>query len=144
MIGVNGKNTEQTISEVCSRLLSPSKVYPTLAGSVRLTSSATSWTLGEFIEVVPVNTITRSFAIIGVGISSASDSSNAYEIVFYSGALGSEIEIGRTRFLKGAANVPQYQLQSGIIPANSRISAKCANGAGSSATVSVAIMYVEV
>ncbi len=144
MMSLNGKSSDQAIFELSSRMLNPSKVYPTLQSSITLTSSATGWTLGAFAEVVPVNTILAPFALIGACISAASDSSNTYEIVFYAGDSGSEVEIGRTRLLKGATNVPQYQLQSGVIPANTRISAKCANGGGSSATIAVALMYVEV
>ena len=51
---------------------SASKVYPTLAAAVTATGHDTAWTLGEFVEVVPVNTITSPFDIHFINAAAAS------------------------------------------------------------------------
>ena len=80
---------------------SPSKVYPTLANGVTVTTGAGAWGLGSFVEIVPASTITSDFDIHHISLEALS-ASGAYELVLYKGAASSEIEIGRVRFAKNS------------------------------------------
>ena len=117
------------------------KVYPTLATGVTVTASASTWTLGGFIEIIPASTVASNFVISGLNVTSAT-LNDTYELVLYSGALGQEVEIGRTRFTKVANNTPiaQHNIKTSQIAANGRISAKIANTTGSGAAV-IALFY---
>lgn len=122
---------------------SQSKVYPTLAAGVTITGAA-AWTLGNFQEIIPANTITTAFDIHYINVEAAS-ATDVYEIVFYKGALVSEIEIGRVRTHKnsvqsGANNVP---IQVPPQLANERISAKIASSSGGNDTLTISIYYHE-
>lgn len=117
-----------------------SYVYPTLANGVTITGGA-AWTLGNFTEIVPASTITSDFDIHHVSIEAIS-ANDVYELVLYKGALASEVEIGRVRFTKNAAldatlNVP---MQTPIVDANERISAKIASATGSD-TATISLFY---
>lgn len=121
----------------------PAKVYPTLADAKIITASATGWTLGTIVEIIPADTITEYFDIHWVDISDLSDV-DQYELVLYSGAAESEEEIGRvvlaktSNFAQGGAVPIQVPVQS----PNTRISAALASKAGSS-TVDVKLYYHE-
>ena len=112
-----------------------SKVYPTLANGVAVLSGA-AWVLGNFVEIVPINTITSDFDIHYVSIEGL-DANDTYELVLYTGA---DVELGRVRFVKnavqdGTVNVP---FQCNIVDANTQIKAKLAtSGGGDTATISV-------
>ncbi len=115
-------------------------VYPTLAAGVTLTCTATAWTLGSLVQVVPASTITSEFDIHALSIEGLS--ANAiYEIVLYQGA--SDIEVGRCRVTKNAAqdgtvNVPMF---TPLIPADARIRAAVASDSGNADTCDIALMY---
>ena len=110
-------------------------VYPTIAGGVAVATNAAAWTLGDFVEIVPVNTIDTDFDIHHICVE-ALDDNGVYEIVLYA----VEVEIGRVRVTKNAnldatMNIP---FQDVIIPANTQIQAKAASSVGSSvATISL-------
>ena len=121
------------------------RVYPTLANSTLLTSGATPWLLGSFIQFVPVNTITSPFKIEYINFSAFSSQGNTVEVVLYSGLAGSEVEIGRVRANGGAAATgnkePQMPIHCPILPANTRISAKMACSVTSAQTCTASIIY---
>lgn len=121
---------------------SPKKVYPTLAGPVLLTASATAWALGNASEIVPVDTITERFRIDYISFSTANTLAT-YEVVIYKGLAGSEIEVGRTRVNPGTANgaIISVPLFTELIDANTRISAKVASGGAY--TIYTSIVYHE-
>lgn len=103
------------------------KVYPTLADSIEVVSEEIAWTLGEFAEVVPVNTIKEEFHIHHLCISEA-DGNDDYELVLYAG----EVEIGRVTFTRTDKKDDVEGLPI-IVPhsaANTQIQAKLANSAG--------------
>lgn len=111
-----------------------SKVYPTLANGVTVSTDGGVWTLGAFVEIVPLNTITDDFDIHYVSIENI-NANGVFELVLYSnadGIPGNEVEIGRVRFTRNAIqsatlNVP---MQTRIIDANSQIKAKLASDSG--------------
>jgi hypothetical protein len=119
----------------------PAKCYPTLADGVTVTGGAGAWTLGDFVEIVPVDTITTAFDIHWINFESAS-ANDIYELVLYSGLGGAEVEIARVRTYKsatmsGANNVP---IQIPVQYANTRISAKLASSSGGD-NVTVSLFY---
>lgn len=121
----------------------PSKVYPTLAAGVTLPASGVAWTLGAITEVVPASTITAQFDIHDVVVEGLSANA-VYEIVLYKGGSGAEVEIGRVRCVKsaaqdGALSIPfMCELQD----ANERISAAVADSVGTS-TATISVHYHE-
>lgn len=122
----------------------PSKVYPTLADGVNITGGAGSWVLGSFVELIPASTITDKFDIHWVHVEAVS-ANDTYELVLYSGELGSEVEICRARFTKSTtagAGASEFHVQTPIIPANTRISAKLASSGGGD-NVDISIQYHE-
>ena len=122
---------------------SASNVYPTLADGVTVTATANAWTdLGTIVEVVPINTITSPFDIHFIGVEGVS-ANDVYELVLYSGASESEVEIGRVRITKtanqdGTENTP---FQTIIVPANTRISAAISSAAALANTATISVFY---
>lgn len=118
------------------------RCYPTLASGKVVTGSASSWGLGAFVEIVPVNTITDAFDIHYI-VFEAVSATDVYELVLYSGLAGAEVEIGRVRTAResatsGAADVP---FMCYVQAPNTRISAKVASSSGGSDTVTISIFY---
>jgi hypothetical protein len=118
------------------------KVYPTLANGITVTGAAGAWTLGNYAVIVPTNTIASDFDIHYLNIS-AYNANDTFELVLYSGADGSEVEIGRARFtrLTNVGSSPHVHFQTPIIPANTQIKAKIASQAGTSNTATISILY---
>jgi len=112
------------------------KVYPTLANGVVVTAGA-AWTLGAFVEIVPVSTITDPFDIHYICIE-ASSGAETFELVLYAAT----VEVGRIRFTTTVAvDAPQNQpFMSVVIPANTQIQAKVATVGGGD-TVTMSIFY---
>jgi hypothetical protein len=108
------------------------KVYPTLDDPVTVTAGVGSWVLGDFVEIVPVNAITKWFDVHWVLISGIS-ANDDYELVLYKGASESEEEIGRISFVRNAAQSQEGNQPIQIPPQlpNTRISAKLASATGS-------------
>jgi len=119
-----------------------SKVIPSLATGITVTSDGAAWTLGNFSnDIVAANAITHIFDIHNVSVENISANA-VYELVLYYGA--TDIECGRVRFVKnavqdGTMNVP---IQSCEIPANSRVRAKVADSTGGN-NVTISLFYYE-
>ena len=129
-------------SELLTSFSNIPKVYPTLAAGVTITSG-TAWALGSAAVIVPANTITSNFKIQYVSFAVFSATAT-YEVIFYKGEVGSEIEIGRLR-TTGTSSVSQLAMPfySEIIEANTRISAKSACLSGTNSVI-CSIVYVTV
>ena len=122
---------------ILCHLLTASHVYPTLANGVAVLSGA-AWVLGNFVEIVPINTIASRFCIHFISVE-ALTANDVYELVLYTGA---DVELCRARFTKnavqdGTVNVP---VRTTIIPANTQIKAKLATSTGAD-TSTISIMY---
>lgn len=119
---------------------SKQRVYPTLANGVTVTGAAGAWALGNFAVIIPANAINAPFDIHHVNVS-AYNANDTFELVFYAGADGAEVEIGRTRFTRttNVGTPPHIPMMTVINPANSQIKAKIAsqNGTSNTATISV-------
>jgi len=123
---------------------SASKVYPTLADGVTITSvsGAGTWTLGTVVQVVPASTITNDFDVHYVSIESIS-ANGVFELVLYYGA--GDTEAGRVRFTKNAAqdSVLNIPIQTVIIPADSRVRAALASIDDGGQTADISLFYHE-
>lgn len=121
------------------------KLYPSLQDGVILTGHANAWTLGTITEIVPASTITEYFDIHWIIIESVS-ANDIYEIVLYQGAGGSEVEIGRVKFVKNTtagSGVVSIPFQMIIVDPNTRISGAVASKTGGGDTVTISLGYHE-
>ena len=116
-----------------------SKCYPSLQAGVSILSGAI-WTLGNFVELIPVNTITSPFDIHFLILESVTND-ETYELVFYN----VETEISRIRWSSDLAaggrviSVP-IPTQMEIQNANSQIQCKLASS-GAAETVVISVLY---
>ena len=119
---------------------SASKVYPTLSNGIVLTTGTPAWTLGSFIQIVPVSTILNDFDIHFISIENIS-AVGVYEIVLYYG--DTDIECGRVRFTKTAVmdTTMNIKMMTNIIPSGSKIRAKIASSTGNADTVTISLLY---
>lgn len=103
------------------------KVYPTLAGAVTVTANGAIWTLGNFVEIVPVNIITNSFHIHHLHITAPSVNGD-YELVLYEVST----EIGRVTFSRTDKkdDVEGLPVRTPTSIANAQIRAKLACSVG--------------
>lgn len=128
--------------QILEHIHNPSKVYPTLGAGATINTDVAAWTLGAFVEIVPLNTITSDFDIHYVSIEDIS-ANGVYELVLYSdadGVGGGEVEVGRVRFVQSGVqsatlNTPML---TPLIDANAQIKAKLASDSGGdNATISI-------
>ena len=115
----------------------PQSVYPTGAGGVAVLGGVGAWNLGNFVEIVPINTITSDFDIHWLNIEAIS-AADTYEMVLYAVTT----EIGRFRFTVDGvpANLilPTVRIQTPIILKNTQVQAKVmTSGGGDTATISI-------
>lgn len=144
---VGNKDDNYTNKSLSSRLHTlsehahaESKVYPTLANGVTVTSAAGAWTLGALVEVVPASTVTDFFDIHAVDVEDIS-ANDVFELVLYAGA--GDTEIGRIRFVRSTVQSATLNtaIQTPLIAANDRIRAAVACAAGGGKTVDISIRY---
>ena len=123
---------------VKTNLLSADKVYPTMAAGVTVTADAAAWTLGNYAEVVPVNTITSNFVINQINMGAVS-AATYYELVLYAATT----EVGRIRFYTSDAayGYAFKGFHTPVIAANSQIQAKLATASAEADTCVISISY---
>jgi hypothetical protein len=115
------------------------KVYPTLAASVTVTASATAWTLGSFVEIVPASTITSAYIVTGVNIDVGTMITGEYgELVLYQGA--SDTEFARVKIQ--AVKYGFVPLSGAVIAANAKIRAKLTVSSNNARTASISLSYI--
>lgn len=118
------------------------KSYPTLGAGITLTSSATAFTLGNFIEIIPVNTITKSFTVEYANFAAYSTAGLTYECYLYYGASGSEVNFANVRVNSGSGTTnPHVPIRSQVFPANTRITAKFASPSSGEKTAICSVFY---
>lgn len=115
------------------------KVYPTLAAGVQITTHANARTLGDFVQIVPSDTITKPFDIHYINVAGVSGN-DTYELVLYYG--NDNVECGRVRVTRNSTqyNPPLIPFMSRVMPANSKISAKVASAAGGE-NITISVFY---
>lgn len=116
-------------------------VYPTLADGVSFATAAGDWALGTITQIVPASAIGDDFDIHEVVIEDVNTQDKTYELVLYAGA--GDTEVGRTRFAASAnkGGVPNVEMQTPIIAADSRIRAQLAIQDGGSKTAVISLRY---
>lgn len=118
--------------------------YPNESSGVAVLAGVGAYTLGSFVEIVPTNTITHDFRLFKLYIDETDDSStNVWELVFYTGELGSEVEVCRVRQSSGGKVYGDAEIPTPVITANTRISCKAAHSdGGQTITVSLGYQYI--
>ena len=123
---------------------SPSKVYPTLVNEPVINKvSDLAWGVDvNPTEIIPINTIQNPFDIHFINVGTISNN-DEYEMILYKGA-NPGTEIARVSFDRGTtsteANIP---VQTELLPANTRVSAKLTSRATAARNVSVKLHYHE-
>jgi len=114
------------------------QVYPELADPITVTANATAWTLGNYAEIIPADTITSKFHLHYAEISNIS-ANDIYELRLYSGTT----LIASVTFTKSASGAPDdvIPFSSPHIPANGQVQAKLACKSASANTADVKLFY---
>jgi hypothetical protein len=121
-----------------------SQVYPTLVVGIPILAGAAGppWVPGNFVELIPVNTIGEDFDIHWLVIEGISND-GIYELVFYAATT----EISRVRFsaeagVGGTVTYSPIPIQTRIQPKNTQIQCKLACSAGAE-TATISVIYHE-
>lgn len=138
-----GESTDDYTDETLFGQLSASSMY-CYESAFTYPSGTSSTTLsnGSYVEVIPANTITNPFSIVGLLLGVMSSSNGWYHCTIASGESGSEVDIASTagyskrHFRKGEHKT----VTTPILPADTRVAVKL-TGAGSSALIK--LMYQE-
>jgi len=114
-------------------------LYPTTAsGAVAVAADAAADTYGNYVQVIPADTITTQFKLTGVAVVSLSGAADVFivEITYGSGNI-----LYTQVTAVGAMPLPlQQPIKSVIIPANSRVRARAQNATGGM-TVNIFLQY---
>ncbi len=119
------------------------KVIPSGQAGITLTAGdANPWTLGGFEVLAATNAITNVFDLHFL-IVEAMSANATYEIVVYSGADASEVEVGRVRIVRVTNQVRSATLpiQTPMIAANAQIKGKVMSSSGNLDTVTISLQY---
>ena len=121
------------------------KLYPTGVTPITLTSGGTSDLFGDWVEVIPVDTITNKFDPHHIYFANVSDVARYYVLEVSSGLAASEVVIGR--IVAGATSsskgVSQFAISVARVDANDRISMRVKDDEAATNTIDVAIGYHE-
>ncbi len=139
----NDVNSAETIfgflQDMWEELHSSQLVYPSLAQGVLITSHSNAYTLGNFIEVIPVNTITNEFHIHHLHLLSP-NANGDYEIRLYQGTtLIGEATFSRT---DKKDDVEGLEIYTSHCEANAQIQARLSSSnAAQQDTVRLKVWY---
>ena len=119
------------------------KCYPVLADPVTIAASSNAWTdYGDYVEIIPVDTITSSFDIHWVHTGEISATGN-YVLELASGLAASEVTIGQIAFSRDSNQVQtaSQPIQIPPQPTNTRISARLSSGNAQANTADIKVYY---
>ena len=119
------------------------QAIPTGAAGVVVTcGDSNAWDLGNFAVLIATNAIDEDFDIHFI-VMEAMSANATYEVVLYSGADGSEVEIGRVRVVRITNQVRSEDLpfQCQLQAANAQIKAKVMSSTGALDTVTMSLYY---
>ena len=140
---VIGTSLYSEAKRIDSNLHSSSKVYPPLADAITISKvNISSWGVDTTTTtVISANAITSTFNIYAVCVGAISDA-DQYELIIYSGAVSSEIEIARIPFDKRAYLLETIaEVHSPIQSANARISAKLSAKGAAARSIDIKLCY---
>jgi len=115
--------------------------YPPNAAGVTITSAAGAYTKGNYIEIIPVNTISTQFFITGVTLSNLTVNTD-YELDIATGLAAAEVIVATVSHITDNTNLAHECLFPIPIKisSNTRISARSSDGTGSLTSI-VKIRY---
>jgi len=128
------------------------KIYPPAAGGAIAASGTAIWAWGSWVELVPANTITSDFLILGVVYDQyyAISESVSWQVQLGVGAAGAEAPIASvagTHYYYSASGWGDFPFYPLIIPrkvpANSRVAVRATDDDPSAYNHRVRIQYVE-
>lgn len=123
---------------------SAQKTYPDLADPVSIvsTNGVGTWTLGADTEIVPISTITEEYDLHHIVISSISANED-FQLNLYSGADGAGTLICSVSFSRVDAFTRSFDMpvMTDILPANTRVYGKLADGDDAGITVLIKVLY---
>lgn len=139
-----GNSVYSRLDEVYDNLNVERQVYPTLAAGATVISAAADWTLGAYAEVVPINTITNNFHILGISIESMNQNA-VFQLELYKGATDDLVTAVRFAVAGGFWGNSVYVIGAEEVAANARIRARLASsdGLANQATATISICYYE-
>lgn len=119
-------------------------IYPELAPYVVATSHTTAYTYGDYVEIVPADTITLPFDVHYADVDNM-DTTGEYVIEIAKGTVGNEEKISCfsvNRSVNKTSSEGQ-PIQNPIMPANTRICARVAHSVGGGAQAGIKVAYHE-
>ncbi|MFQ6052677.1 MAG: hypothetical protein ACE5OO_00400 [Candidatus Bathyarchaeia archaeon] len=138
----NLDNLDAAISNIVNKDSAPVvKVYPAGADGIAVESTTSDWGYGSWVEIIPEDTVTETFWIIGVTMMGVNISTQ-FNLDIGTGASGSESVIATLGSYYGAAYAP-YSLATPIkVAANTRIAMRLATKGTVAKTLTMAVQYV--
>ncbi len=115
--------------------------YPTLADGVVLTTEAGDWALGTLTEIIPAGTISRDFDIHEVVFETVNTKDKTYELQLFYGATDIFASSVRVRSDTNKGGVPNGNIMTPIIPAESVIKGRLAIEDGGNKTAVISTRY---
>lgn len=141
----NGNSIYSKLYIVERHIHSPTKLYPTLVNAKVINKvNSDAWGLdADPVEVIPVNTITNPFDIHFINIGAISNL-DEYELLLFKGINPVEVEIARVSFDRSSTQTEgSIPVQTELLAANTRISAKLTSKAALSRSISIKLYYHE-
>ena len=135
--------TQQDASNVVSIMQSVAKIYPSLANSITVNNAGSvSWALGTKTQIIPVNTITTGFRIIGLTVGEMANNGTMH--IFYG---DSDIPCGIVELVIKNSDIIQYWsynfYNAPLIPANSIVKVALATDTTSGETINIKLKYID-
>ena len=121
-----------------------SKVYPTGATPVTITSDGAASTYGAWTEIIPASTIAKKFDPHLIWVAAVNNANRVFRLQLGAGGAGSEALIGEAILGKETNNksVSEFTVFCGRVDANTRIAARVMDDTGGG-SVSIFLGYHE-
>lgn len=136
-----GNSLYSRVDELYDQFTAERMCYPTLAAGASAVSAAGAWTYGNYVEVIPADTVASDFHILSVVIESCSVAAGVFQLGLYKGAGDELITELRFSIAGGFYGNSYYIVGSGEVDANARIRARLAADIGA-ATVGISVTYI--
>lgn len=132
------------LSKILRFLTCQDRCYPSQSNGITINSGNSPWETSDYIEIIPINTITDNFSIRKVYVEDTSDG-GCWQIDFYKGMSGDEELIGSIRQsyegTRGSMVVYNgIDIKTKCLDANERVSCKASHSLGSE-TITISLGY---